>query len=289
MNMKLANSIDKELTKSGIKTEIIEKMKEVNNFKELFSLKNTIAIYILFQKRLIMLKKISKHNMWESNQAWLKSIFHFSFAEYKNYDNIQFGVLRVLNDDIIRPESGFDMHPHTNMEIISYVIDGEITHKDSMGNSETLKRGEVQYISAGDGIYHSEHNLHKSKDLRLLQIWILPPKNSLPKLYGSHRFTKEERENKLLNIVSATNTKNDVKIKIHQDVNLYVSELQANKILDFTINKNRQLYFVQIEGSSLINNIQLNQSDAMEITNEDKISIKALNNSHFLFIEMSSL
>ncbi len=133
-----------------------------------------------------MIKKLPKENMGTSNLGWLESRFHFSFAEYKNPKNINFGVLRVLNDDIIHPVSGFDMHPHSNMEIISYIVDGEITHKDSMGNNETLKRGEVQYLSAGDGIYHSEHNMHQSDDLRLLQIWIIPPKAGLPRLYGSH-------------------------------------------------------------------------------------------------------
>ena len=103
-----------------------------------------------------MIKKLPKQNMGKSNLGWLKSRFHFSFAEYRNPKNINFGVLRVLNDDLVEAKTGFEMHPHENMEIISYIVDGEITHKDSMGNSETLKRGEVQYLSAGDGIYHSE-------------------------------------------------------------------------------------------------------------------------------------
>lgn len=231
-----------------------------------------------------MLKKLPKENMGTSNLGWLESRFHFSFAEYRNPKNINFGVLRVLNDDIIHPQSGFDFHPHQNMEIISYVIDGEITHKDSMGNKETLKRGEVQYLSAGDGIYHSEHNLHKNKDLRLLQIWILPPKQSLDRLYGSHKFKKEQRHNKLLNIVSSQNS--TAEIKIYQDVNIYVSELDENEKITFYINKNRQVYFVQIEGLSKINGIELSNGDAIEIVNESQIIIEAKSTSHFLFIEM---
>ena len=234
-----------------------------------------------------MLKKLPKENMGKSNLGWLESRFHFSFAEYRNPNNINFGVLRVLNDDIVHPESGFDMHPHSNMEIISYVVKGEITHKDSMGNSETLKRGEVQYLSAGNGIYHSEHNVHKSDDLRLLQIWIIPPKAGLPRLYGSKRFEENERKNKLLNIVSSTDGNAD--IKIYQDVNIYVSELEIKKSLDFEIKENRQVYFVQIEGSSNINEITLNAGDAMEIVDIKKIEIKALENSHFLFIEMAKV
>ena len=231
-----------------------------------------------------MLKKLPKENMGKSNLGWLESRFHFSFAEYRNPNNINFGVLRVLNDDIVHPMSGFDMHPHSNMEIISYIVDGEITHKDSMGNVETLKRGEVQYSSAGDGIYHSEHNLHKSLDLRLLQIWIIPPKAGLPRLYGSKRYEKNQRENKLLNIVSSQNGNAD--IKIYQDINIYVSELENCKKLDVIINENKQIYFVQVEGSSSLNDIILENGDAMEIVDEKNINIKALENSHFLFIEM---
>ena len=234
-----------------------------------------------------MLKKLPKENMGTSNLGWLESRFHFSFAEYRNPNNINFGVLRVLNDDIVHPQSGFDTHPHSNMEIISYVVNGEITHKDSMGNSETLKRGEVQYLSAGDGIYHSEHNVHKSDDLRLLQIWIIPPKSGLPRLYGSKRYEEKDRINKFLNIVSSQ--EGNAYIKIYQDINIYVSELENNKSLEFEIKETRQVYFVQIEGSSNINEITLNAGDAMEIVDIEKIEIKALENSHFLFIEMAKV
>ena len=231
-----------------------------------------------------MLRKIKKESMGTSNLGWLESRFHFSFAEYRNPENINFGVLRVLNDDIVHPKSGFDTHPHENMEIISYIVNGEITHKDSMGNEESLKRGEVQYLSAGDGIYHSEHNLDENKDLRLLQIWIFPPKKGLLRLYGSHKFEEEDRKNRLLNIVSSK--EGNAQVQIYQDVNFYVSELDESKSLDFNIKKGRQIYFTQIEGKSKINDIELNSGDALEITKEDKIDIKALTNSHFLFIEM---
>lgn len=232
-----------------------------------------------------MIKKLPKENMGKSNLGWLESRFHFSFAEYRNPKNINFGVLRVLNDDIVHPVSGFDMHPHSNMEIISYIIDGEITHKDSMGNSETLKRGEVQYLSAGDGIYHSEHNLHKSDDLRLLQIWIIPPKAGLPRLYGSHKYKFEQRDNKLLNIVSSQN--GDSNIKIYQDINIFVSEF--DKPFEYKIQKGRQVYFVQIEGTSEVNGTILEYGDAMEIVDEEKLTINPQTKSHILFIEMAKL
>ena len=229
-----------------------------------------------------MIKKLPKENMGKSNLGWLQSRFHFSFAEYRNPKNVHFGVLRVLNDDIVHPQSGFDMHPHSNMEIISYVVNGEITHKDSMGNSETLKRGEVQYLSAGDGIYHSEHNLHKSEDLRLLQIWIIPPFAGLPRLYGSHKYKEADRYNKFLNIVSSQD--GNSAIKIYQDVNIYVSEF--DKELEFEIKEDRQIYFVQIEGSSTVNGVALDFGDAMEITNEKKLTINPISRAHILFIDI---
>ena len=232
-----------------------------------------------------MIKKLPKENMGKSNSGWLESRFHFSFAEYRNPKNINFGVLRVLNDDIIHPSSGFDTHPHSNMEIISYIVDGEITHKDSMGNSETLKRGEVQYLSAGDGIYHSEHNMHKSDVLRLLQIWIIPPKAGLPRLYGSHRYKFEQRDNKLLNIVSSQDGNSS--IKIYQDIKIFVSEF--DKPFEYKIQKDRQIYFVQIEGTSEVNGIVLEDGDAMEIVDTENLTVNPITKSHILFIEMAKL
>ena len=233
-----------------------------------------------------MIKKLPKENMGTSNLGWLESRFHFSFASYYNPKNMRFGVLRVVNDDIIHTTSGFDMHPHENMEIITYVINGELTHKDSLGNIETLTRGDVQYLSAGDGIYHSEYNFHKFENLRLLQMWIVPPQKGLSKLYGSHKFLDTDRKNKLLNIVSSN--KGLSPIKIYQDVNFFASELEKEKTLDFKISENRQIYFVQIEGSSILNGIILNSGDAAEITNENNLRIESIENSHFLFIEMSN-
>ncbi len=231
-----------------------------------------------------MLKKLPQELMGKSNLGWLESRFHFSFAEYRNPANVHFGVLRVLNDDIIKPHSGFNTHPHENMEIISYVVDGEITHQDSMGNFESLKRGEVQYLSAGDGIYHSEKN-EDDVDLRLLQIWIFPPQKGLDRLYGSHRYRLDERRNKLLNIVSGQDGNSP--IKIYQDVNIFVCELDTNKIIDYKIADDRQLYFVQIEGKSRLNeSVMLDFADACEITRESSLRIEALEKSHFLFIDM---
>lgn len=229
-----------------------------------------------------MLRKLDHRNMGKSNLGWLKSIFHFSFAEYFNIDNMNFGVLRVINDDLIEGNTGFDLHPHKDMEIVSYVVDGELTHGDTMGNRNTISRGHVQYMSAGTGVYHSEHNLGDST-ARLLQIWIIPDKKGYKPAYGDYRFNWDDRKNKWLNIVSSKD--GDAAIKINQDANFYVLEIDEGKEIDFQVGSNRQAYLVQIEGNSTINNLELNERDALEIIEED-ILIKADKKSHVLVIEM---
>lgn len=229
-----------------------------------------------------MLRKIDHTKMGSSNLGWLESKFHFSFAEYYNPSNINFGTLRVINDDLIQAGKGFGTHPHKDMEIISYVVDGELTHGDSMGNKNTLYRGQVQYMSAGTGVFHSEYNLGK-ETARLLQIWIIPDKKGYAPNYGDYKFNWEDRKNKWLPIVSPQN--GDAPIKINQDSNIYVLELEKGKEIDFKVEEDRQAYLVQIEGTSAINQITLNARDGLEII-EESIEIHALETSHFLVIEM---
>ncbi|WP_234121315.1 pirin family protein [Clostridium hydrogenum] len=230
-----------------------------------------------------MLKKIENKNMGSSNLGWLKSKFHFSFSEYYNPDNINFGVLRVINDDLIEPRKGFGLHPHNDMEIITYVVHGELTHGDSMGNRKSIGRGQVQYMSAGTGVYHSEHNLGEETS-RSLQIWIFPDKDGYKPNYGDFKFNWEDRHNKWLYMVSSK--AGAAPIKINQDMNIYSLELDHGKEIAFPVNENRQAYLVQIEGNSSINNIELNDGDGMEIVEED-ISIKANTTSHILIFEMN--
>ena len=230
-----------------------------------------------------MIRKIDHKQMGRGQHGWLDSHFHFSFAEYYNPSNINFGALRVINDDIVQPNRGFELHPHQNMEIISYVVDGKLTHQDSMGNKHTLGRGEVQYMSAGTGVYHSEHNLEDTP-LRFLQIWIFPDKEGYTPNYGDFRFKWEDRKNKWLEI--ASNENDDAPITIHQDVHVYASELDQDNEIKFTVAKGRQAYLVQIEGNSVINNQQLETRDGLESIEED-LHIKAQSTSHFLVIEMS--
>jgi hypothetical protein len=233
-----------------------------------------------------MLIKRTKESLYLAEHGWLSSRFHFSFAEYYNPNNMHFGALRVLNDDTILPKTGFDTHGHKDMEIVSYIVSGEITHKDSMGNAKVLKRGEVQYMSAGTGVHHSEHNRHESETLRLIQMWFMPSSLHLTPVYGEEHFTQEERKNRLLPIVSSY--EGLAPIKISQDVNLYVTQLDKGLHVNFSIAPNRQVYCVQLEGMGRFNGVELNQGDALELVQERALDIEALSdNSHILLIELA--
>eukprot|EP00898_Chlorokybus_atmophyticus_P003803 jgi/Chlat1/4423/Chrsp29S04560 len=211
---------------------------------------------------------------------WLESRFHFSFAGYYNPDNMEFGVLRVLNDDLVKPKAGFGTHGHRDMEIFSYVLDGKLTHKDSMGNGESLPRGSVQYMSAGRGV------------------WIKPDRSGLQPNYGSREYKKEDRHNKIQHVITgvankAANAVDDGQgiIPINQDVNVYISESDAGTPLKFKLNQGRQAYMICAEGSAKVNNdVVLQTRDAVEIRSngvESDIDITALDQgAHFMLLEM---
>jgi redox-sensitive bicupin YhaK (pirin superfamily) len=187
-----------------------------------------------------------------SNKNWLKSRFHFSFAEYHNRNNQNFGVLRVMNDDLVQPKRGFGTHPHRDMEICTYVVDGFLTHKDSMGTSETIGRGAVQYMSAGTGVRHSEHNLDETKPLRFIQMWIVPRRQGLTPRYGSASVPLESRKNTFFHLVSdVENPTVATPVKVHQDVNMYVAELEPGKRAEVAIREGRQAYILCIEGEKV--------------------------------------
>jgi redox-sensitive bicupin YhaK (pirin superfamily) len=230
-----------------------------------------------------MLKKIDFRKLYLSDLGWLKSRFHFSFAEYHNPENMNFGVLRVMNDDIVAPQKGFGTHPHKNMEIFSYVLEGELTHGDSMGNVETLKRGEMQYMSAGTGVLHSEMNEHQTSPVRFIQTWIFPDQVDLKPQYGSKKFTLADRHNQWLYMLGGQNS--EAPIRIHQDVHVYVSEFDAGVSLSYDIKKDRQVYLKVMEGSVNIGTVDLNHGDAAEIVDE-ALSLTAREKAHVMLIDL---
>lgn len=230
-----------------------------------------------------MIKKINFNDLYVSEHGWLNSHFHFSFAEYFNPKNMNYWVLRVMNDDIVQAHEWFWMHPHRDMEIFTYVLDWEITHWDSMWNSESLWRWDIQYLSAWTGIFHSEMN-NSDKPLRFIQTWIVPEKTWLKPNYGSLRIAKEDRLNKWLHLLWRQDS--EAKIFFYQDSNVYVTEIENWKNLNFNIWNDRQVYLKVMEWTIKLNNEELNHWDAAEITDENLIEITAKEDSHIMLIEM---
>ena len=229
-----------------------------------------------------MIRHIPFASLYLADHGWLKSRFHFSFAEYRNPDNMHYGPLRVMNDDIIEGGQGFSLHPHENMEIISYVISGELTHEDSMGNRESLGRGGVQYMSAGTGVMHSEMN-EGNEAVHLIQTWILPAKKELEPKYGSMLFKKSERHNRWLHLVGPEDS--EASIHIYQDANMYVSEIDSGQSLPFKLQKGRRLYLKVMEGRGNINGNMFLSGDAAEVEGESLVA-EAITDLHLLLVEM---
>ncbi|HSD38135.1 MAG TPA: pirin family protein [Rhodocyclaceae bacterium] len=219
------------------------------------------------------------------------TFFHFSFANYYNPENMNFGVLRVLNDDDVLPHSGFGKHPHRDMEIVSYVVSGELTHWDSAtGVEDTLERGHVQTVTAGSGVWHSEMNNHAGHT-RFLQIWIQPPADNLPVRYENRKFDAADRLNKLLQIVGNPGNQDEVSLHLNQDVNLYVSEItDLDARVSFSLKAGRQAYINNFEGSVDINGIAtLAERDSLEIIGPAELDFSlADERAHFIIIEMAA-
>eukprot|EP00924_Labyrinthula_sp_SR-Ha-C_P005663 snap_masked-scaffold_14-processed-gene-1.26-mRNA-1 protein AED:0.02 eAED:0.02 QI:0/-1/0/1/-1/1/1/0/269 len=236
-----------------------------------------------------------------NNDNWLKSRFHFSFAEYRDWNNSNFGVLRVMNDDLVQPSRGFGTHPHQDMEIMTYIVNGDLTHQDSTGNKETLSRGSVQFMTAGTGVYHSEQNENPTSPLRFIQMWVVPRERGLDVNYGSYRGEVEKRSNKIQHLASDINSRAKTPIKVNQDVNLLVAELGEGEEVSFKIGKGRQAYFLMIEsdeenvsvkadseGTGETKELFLRSHDAAKIYNGQRVTVKAPQGSraHFLYVEM---
>mmetsp|Transcript_31513 Transcript_31513/g.92427 ORF Transcript_31513/g.92427 Transcript_31513/m.92427 type:complete len:325 (+) Transcript_31513:109-1083(+) len=203
-----------------------------------------------------------------TNSNWLKSRFHFSFAEYSSRHNQDFGVLRVMNDDLVQPNRGFGTHPHRDMEIITYIVEGELTHKDSMGTEETLGRGSIQFMTAGTGVRHSEHNLNKDKPLRFIQTWITPSGYGLTPNYGSCSGNASERKGKLQHLVSnAMDPSTKTPVEINQDCDAFAAELAMGESVELDIPGGRMAYLLCMEGGvKLSDEAELKRHDAAEIT-----------------------
>lgn len=219
-----------------------------------------------------------------SRYSWLDSRHSFSFADYYDPEHMGFSVLRVINDDEVAPGAGFPTHGHRDMEIISYILQGSIEHKDSMGHVSQLKAGEAQRMSAGTGVRHSEYNPSSDEPLHFLQIWIQPDQLGIEPGYEQLRITSKDAPQQLQLLVSPDGRGDSM--HIHQDVLLYSSHLAARESLDYVVNKTRKTYLHVVAGKLVINEFQLNAGDATSIENETQFTVAAEMDSEFLLFDL---
>lgn len=220
-----------------------------------------------------------------ADHGWLKSFHTFSFANYHNPDRMHFGVLRVLNDDYVEPGMGFGTHPHQNMEIISIPLEGDLEHKDNMGNATVIKQGDVQVMSAGTGVQHSEYNKNKDKAVKFLQIWLFPKKKNVTPRYDQMTFDPADRHNKLQQVLSPN--PDDEGVWIHQDAWFHIGNFDKGQEFRYSVKKpGNGIYLFILNGSLETSGQQLMSRDAMGIWNVDQISINALDNTEVLLMEV---
>lgn len=221
-----------------------------------------------------------------ANHGWLDSYHSFSFANYSNPERMHFGALRVLNDDNVLGGMGFSRHPHQNMEIVSIPLEGELEHQDSMGNTAVIKTGEVQIMSAGSGVQHSEKNKNSKDPVKFLQIWVFPKQQNSRPNYDQKDFSSTLKINSFQNIVSPVGT-SDPGVKINQDA--WFSLLRLEKGKSITYSKNRLengTYFFLLDGTMTIENQTISKRDGLGIWNFDEVSIFANSDSRLLTIEV---
>ncbi|MBA3901931.1 MAG: pirin family protein [Bacteroidetes bacterium] len=221
----------------------------------------------------------------KADYGWLKANYSFSFGNYYNAEKVRFGLLRVLNDDEVAPGGGFGTHPHDNMEIITIPLEGSLEHKDSMGNGSVIKAGEIQVMSAGTGLSHSEFNPSKEEKLKLLQIWIFPKEKDIEPRYGQMKYDLELQKNHFVNVISPD--QQEGKLSIHQDAWFYLGSF--DKGANAAISKNKEgngLFLLVIEGKLSINGETLDKRDAMAVSDLSSINIEALEPSKVLVIEV---
>lgn len=220
----------------------------------------------------------------QANFGWLNSRHTFSFGEYYNPDRVHFGMLRVLNDDIVIGGAGFPTHPHSNMEIVSIPLSGALAHKDSTGNEKVIHTGEVQIMSAGSGLTHSEYNASSTDEVNFLQIWVIPKEKNIKPRYDQREFNSDERKNMVQTVVAPDDEK---AVWINQDAWFSLSDLEVNQSITYSMKRNDSgLYVFVIEGSIEIGDTVLNKRDAIGLSETNEVQIKSSENARILLIEV---
>ncbi|PRZ25097.1 pirin family protein [Flavobacterium granuli] len=220
-----------------------------------------------------------------ADHGWLNAYHSFSFASWYNPDRVQFGALRVLNDDTIAGGMGFGTHPHDNMEIITIPLEGDLAHKDSMGNTETIKTGDIQVMSAGTGVKHSEFNPNSDQRTKLLQIWVFPNKRNVTPRYQQISLDPEDRKNKLQQILSPN--EEDAGVWIHQDAWFHLGKFDKGIETTYDLKKSDNgVYIFVLSGNLSINGQELETRDGLGVWDTNSLEIKATSDAEFLLMEI---
>jgi quercetin 2,3-dioxygenase len=220
-----------------------------------------------------------------ANHGWLQSFHTFSFANYFNPERMNFGVLRVLNDDTVSAGMGFGKHPHQDMEIISIPLEGDLEHQDSMGNKTVIKNGDIQVMSAGTGVQHSEYNKNEDEAVKFLQIWVIPNKRGVTPRYDQITLNQEDRHNTLQQILSPN--ADDAGVWIHQDAWFHLGKFDKDFSTEYNFKKEGNgLYVFVLNGDVTVNGQALNKRDGFGIWNVNSVSIKADSNAEVLLMEV---
>jgi len=220
-----------------------------------------------------------------ANHGWLDTHFTFSFADYFDPKHVQFRTLRVMNDDRIAGGGGFGTHPHKDMEIVTYVLEGALAHKDSMGNGSVIRPGDLQYMSAGTGVAHSEFNASETEGVHLYQIWMFPDKNGYKPAYDQKNFTAQEKRGKLRLVASADGR--DGSVKIRQNNELYASILGAGERVNHELKPERFAYVQVAHGSVTLNGDRLETGDGAAISEEKKVELTGVDEAEVLLFDLA--
>lgn len=224
-----------------------------------------------------------------ANHGWLNARHSFSFSSYHNPSKVHFGLLRVLNDDIIAGGTGFGRHPHDNMEIVTIPLEGSLKHQDSTGGNGLIRKGEVQIMSAGSGIFHSEFNASETESLNLFQIWVFPKERNIQPRYDQRMFEKEKRMNRFCTVVSPdkADAENDGALWINQDAFFTLGAFENSTETQYKLHRsNNGVYIMVVEGSVQIGEQQLNRRDALGVWETAEVNLKIAPGSELLLIEI---
>ncbi|MDH0145069.1 pirin family protein [Stutzerimonas stutzeri] len=230
-----------------------------------------------------MIERRPHAELGHARHGWLNARHHFSFAEYHDAQRMRWGRLRVWNDDSIAPQSGFEPHGHRDMEIITYVRQGAITHEDSLGNRGRTVAGDVQVMSAGSGIVHSEYNL-EDEETRIFQIWIHPQQTGLPPTWGTRRFPSGERAGAFVTLASGLPGDDDA-LPIRAEARLAAATLEQGQSADYQIAEGRRVYLVPASGQIEVNGVTVSAGDGVAVRDEARLTVRALENSEVVLVE----